>query len=61
MFYDAYVYDSMIMISMWNDELDYRTKSLRLNARPRFKGTLTEQVQDQGLKVPWQNKCKTKV
>lgn len=38
--YDEYVYDSMIMMSMRNDE--HGTKSLTLNVRPRFKAALAE-------------------
>jgi len=44
MLYDAYVYDSMNMMSMWNDEHEHGTKSLTLNIRPRVKGTFAEQV-----------------
>jgi hypothetical protein len=42
--YDAYVYDNMIMMSMRNDEHEHETKSITLNVRLRFKGTLAEQV-----------------
>jgi hypothetical protein len=42
--YDAYVYDSMIMMSMRCDEHEHRTKSLTLNVRRRLKDILAEQV-----------------
>jgi len=43
MLYDAYVYD-MNMMNMRYDEYEHKTKSLTLNVRPRFKGTVTKQV-----------------
>jgi hypothetical protein len=42
--YDAYVYDSMIIMSMRCDEHEHGIKSLTLNIRPRLKDILAKQV-----------------
>jgi hypothetical protein len=42
MLFDAYVYDSIIMMSMRYDEHENGMKSLTLNVRVRVKGPLAE-------------------